>query len=373
MSQACFSVILVTCALAGVAAGEPAITHVDVYVSGTQGYHGYRIPAIETAPDGSLLAFAEARKYSLADPGFGKQDIDLVLRRSTDGGKTWSPMKVIEDPGELWSAANPATVVDRQTGRVWVLYLRCKPERNTETARPGTDDNQFLARTSDDSGLTWSEPIDLTKVSRDMADPRWRTSVVGPGGAIQDRRGRLIAPVWRFEPFGDLAVFSEDHGKTWQRGQGVPGGKGGDENQVVELADGRILMDIRQNAGPHRWMATSSDGGKTWSEPRPGLPVSPVACAIERYTLKAAGDDRDRILWTGPKGPERMKLVVRVSYDEGKTFPVERPISDKHAAYSDLTILKDKTVGVLWERGVEQGYQFITLTRFNREFLEPGP
>jgi len=350
---------------------QPALTHVDVYVSGTHGYHSYRIPAIETAADGSLLAFAEARKYSLDDPGFGKQDIDLVLRRSIDGGKTWSPMKVIEDPGELWSAANPATVVDRQTGRVWLLYLRCKPKRNTETARPGTDDNQILARSSDDNGVTWSEPTDLTKVSRAMDDRQWGSSVVGPGGAIQDRRGRLIAPVWRYKPFGVFAIYSEDRGRTWQRSPLVPGGKGGDECQLVELADGRILMDIRQETGPHRWMAESSDGGKTWSEPRPGLTVSPVACAIERYTLKATGDDRDRIVWTGPKGPGRMNLVVRMSYDEGRTFPVERPIWDGHAAYSDLTILRDKTVGVLWERGAQQGYQFISFTRLDREFIEP--
>ena len=105
---------------------EPAITHVDVFTSGTKGYHTFRIPAIETARDGSLIALAEARKHSQADPGFGKQDIDLVCKRSTDGGRTWSPMKVIEDPGEFWSAANPATVVDRRTGRVWLLYLRSK-------------------------------------------------------------------------------------------------------------------------------------------------------------------------------------------------------------------------------------------------------
>jgi sialidase-1 len=97
----------------------------DVFAERTGGYFAYRIPALETAPDGSLIAFSEARKYNLGDPGFGKQDIDLVYRRSTDGGKTWSSMRVIEDPGELWSAANPATVVDRTNGRVWLLYLRC--------------------------------------------------------------------------------------------------------------------------------------------------------------------------------------------------------------------------------------------------------
>jgi hypothetical protein len=100
--------------------------------------------------------------------------------------------------------------------------------------------------------------------------------------------------------------------------------------------------------------------------------VTPVICAIERLALKAAGDDRDCIVWTGPKGPERRSLVIRRSDDEGKTFPNERLISDNYAAYSDLAILKDKTIGVLWERGVDRGYKFITFTRLNREWLEHG-
>ena len=212
-------------ALPGLAWGESGVTHVDVFTSGTDGYHSYRIPAIETAADGSLVAFCEARKYNLDDPGFGKQDIDLVAKRSTDGGQTWSAMQVIEDPGELWSAANPATVVDRggggvwhphipptASGRLWVLYLRSKPQRSTETSRPGTDDMQTFARHSDDHGVTWSDPIDLTEVARDMHDPNWRASVVGPGGAIQDRNGRLIAPVWKVVPYGVLAIYSDDHG-----------------------------------------------------------------------------------------------------------------------------------------------------------------
>jgi sialidase-1 len=276
---------------------------------------------------------------------------------------------VIEDPGERWSAANPATLLDRATGRVWLLYLRCKPGRNTDTARPGTDDSQVIARTSDDHGATWSQPIDLTTASRDLADPKWRVSVVGPGGMIQDRHGRLLAAFWKFEPFGNFALSSEDHGKTWQRSAPVPGP--GDENQLVELADGRLLMDIRQETGPMRSFSISEDGGKTWSGRKPGLTVSPVACAIERYTLKSEGDDRDRIVWTGPKGPDRQNLVIRVSYDEGRTFPVERPIASGPAAYSDLTVLRDKSIGILWERGAAHGYQFITFTRLTREFLEP--
>lgn len=347
-------------------AAEPLLEHVDVYRSGVDGYKIYRIPGIETTPDGTLLAFAEARKYGGEDPGFGKQDIDLVLKRSTDGGKTWSAMMVIEDPGEYWSAANPATITDRDTGKVWVLYARCKPQCSTVTSRPGTDDLQTLARWSGDQGATWSEPIDLTAVARDMNDAQWKASIVGPGGAIQARSGRLLAPVWR-APYAVFAIFSDDHGKTWQRGEFVPGDQPGNEDQLVELADGRILMDVRQSRGSMRFRVISGDVGRTWSEPMAGEEVTACACAIERLTLKAAGDDRDRIIWTGPKGPGRKTLVVRTSYDEGKTFPAERVISEEPAAYSDLTVSKDKTVGCLWERA---NYQFITFTRFNVAFLE---
>jgi hypothetical protein len=356
-------------AAAAFAGSAPLLTHTDVFVSGRDGYHTYRIPAVETAPDGSLVAFAEARKHNMDDPGYGRQDIDLVFKRSTDAGATWSPMTVLEDPGELWSAANAATVVDRSNGKLWVFYLRARPARSTETARPGTDDMQTLARWSGDNGQKWSDAIDLTAVARDLKDPVWRASVPGPGGAIQTRSGRLVVPMWK-TPFATYAIYSDDHGVTWQRSPFVPGKQGGDECQVVELADGRVLMDIRQEAGPTRWLAESRDGGSTWGEPRPGISVTPVMCAIERFTLQAAGDDRNRLLWTGPKGAERRRLVVRTSYDEGATFPHERLISDQFAAYSDLTVLKDKTVGVFWERGVESGYQFLTFTRFNREWLE---
>lgn len=385
MKRSCLRALLWSLAAVAAASGMSPPEHVDVFVSGQDGYTGYRIPAIETTSDGSLLAFAEARKYNLSDPGGKGQEIDLVLKRSTDGGATWSAMKLIEHSGEFWSSANPATVVDRQNGRVWVFYLRCKPGRGTHAARPGTDDVANLARYSDDHGQTWSGteesgPIDQTHVARDMADAQWRISVPGPGGAIQDRKGRLIVPMWRFAPFSAFVLFSEDHGRTWHRGAQVPGTQvpgtqvppthGLDEDQLVELSDGQILLDARQHGGPNRWTATSSDGGRTWSAPRPGQPVTPVCCAIQRYTLESAGDDRDRILWTGPKGPGRNKLIVRTSYDEGRTFTNERVISDEPAAYSDLTVLKDKSVGVLWERG---NYRFITFTRLDREFLEPAP
>lgn len=350
-----------------IAAGKPSLTQTDVFVSGQNGYHTFRIPAIETAPDGTLIAFAEARKYTSEDPGFGRQDIDLVYKRSTDQGATWSPMIVLEDPGELWSAANPETVVDRTNGRIWVFYIRGRPGRSSDTSRPGTDDMINLARWSADNGRTWSEPIDLTSVARDMADKAWKVSVPGPGGAIQTRSGRLLVAMWKM-PFSDFAIYSDDHGQTWRRGQLVPGPQGGDESQLVELNDGRILHDMRQEKETHRWLAESTDGGETWGNPRPGQTVTPVACAIERYT--PAGASRSQLLWTGPKGPKRQLLVLRTSTDDGQSFPRERVVSTQLAAYSDLTVLKDNSVGILWERGVEKGYQFITFTRVNQEWLD---
>jgi sialidase-1 len=276
-------------------------------------------------------------------------------------------MQVIEHSGERWSSANAATVVDRKTRRVWVLYLRCKPGRDTGTSRPGTDDTQTLARHSDDSGKTWSQPIDLTNIARDMADPGWTCSVVGPGGAIQTRKGRLLFACWKATPYVPFCLYSDDHGRTWRRGAMVPGGHGGNECQVVELQDGRILMDIRQNEGANRWVAISEDGGATWRTPAPGASVTRVACAVERLTRKA-GREQSRIVWTGPTGPGRKTLVARVSYDEGATYPNERLISDGPAAYSDLALLKGTSLGVLWER---DDYRDITFTRLTMSFLEP--
>jgi sialidase-1 len=115
-------------------------------------------------------------------------------------------------------------------------------------------------------------------------------------------------------------------------------------------------------------MSVSDDQGNTWSEVYAGNQVTPVACAVERLSAEHVPDGRERILWTGPRGPARNTLVLRVSYDQGKTFQNERLISEEPAAYSDLTVLPDNTIGCLWERG---DYKYITFTRFDLGFIEP--
>ncbi len=364
-------IAIVTASMLGILTGQVIgadLEHVVVFSAGEAGYHTMRIPAIEVAGDGTILAFAEARKNSAADPGYPGQEIDLVMKTSRDGGRSWSDLVVLEHVGELWSSANPAVVCDRTNGRIWLFYLQCAPGRSSHTARPGTLDVKNLVRFSEDNGRTWSEAIDLTTVARDLSDKEWGISVPGPGGAIQDRQGRLIIPMWRYRPFRDFVLFSEDHGKTWHRGDFVPTEEGLDESQLVELADGTLALDMRQQRGPHRWLSFSRDGGRTWSEPRPGQEVTPVCCAVERWTLKSQGDDRDRIVWTGPRGPGRNNLTLWISYDELASFQNPRLIAEGPGAYSDLTVLPDKSLGILWEQG---NYKTITFTRVSLSWVEP--
>ena len=149
------------------------------------------------------------------------------------------------------------------------------------------------------------------------------------------------------------AIYSDDHGETWQRGKLFRAFT--DECQFVELADGAVMIDARQNYGDHRWVGISQDGGEEWSRPRAGQFLTPVATSIERFTLKSAGDDRDRIIWTGPKGPGRQTLVVRVSYDEGQTFANEKVIYGGFAAYSDISHSQRQDRGRALGTGRQQG------------------
>lgn len=343
---------------------------VDVFVSGTEGYHTYRIPALVAAADGSLIAFAEGRKENSGDPGSG--DIDLVFKRSTDGGVTWSALQVLDDPGEGWAASNPTPVLDRTTGRISLLYNRWEPGYGTRLSRPGTRNSQGWLRFSDDHGRTWSPPRDLTPSARDLED--WGAIFFGPGGAIQTQSGRLLVPAAAkpgatyellveadpeksVSPLRAFVLYSEDQGETWRRGELLTAFS--NENQLVELADGRILMDARQNQGSHRWVAFSDDQGQTWSRPRAGHQIQPVATALEAYPQ--GGPGVERFLWTGPRGPGRTQLVMRVSRD-GQTFPQEQLLYGGYAAYSDLAVFGER-IGVLWERGIDRSYQFITFSR----------
>ena len=176
--------------LAATASAAPVFTQTDVFVSGQDGYSSYRIPAIETTPDGTLIAFAEGRRDNMGDPGAG--DINLVYKTSADGGATWSDLMILDDPGEDWAVSNPTSVVDSSTGATWVLYNRWEPGFGTVASQPGTDNCQAWARVSLDNGATWSDGIDITTQSRDYN--AWGAIFFGPGGGIQAQDGRLLIP-----------------------------------------------------------------------------------------------------------------------------------------------------------------------------------
>src|SRR5258708_6529105 len=216
------------------AEGEPE--QAPVFVAGEAGYHTYRIPSLIVSPRGTLLAFCEGRKKSASDAG----DIDLVLKRSPDGGKTWRPLQVVWDDGPN-TCGNPCPVVDRATGTVWLLLthnLGHDTEAQILAGKSQGTRTVWVSKSSDD-GVSWSKPLEITKAVK-RAD--WTWYATGPGVGIQTRAGRLVIPCDNYVA-GTRAkqahvIYSHDHGASWKLG-GVVGPVCND-SQVVELAEGRL-------------------------------------------------------------------------------------------------------------------------------------
>ncbi len=353
-------------------AASEAFVQTDVYVSGEDGYHTYRIPSVVATSDGTLLAFAEGRRGGRGDAG----DIDLVLKRSQDRGRTWSSMRVIGDNGpNTWG--NPCPVIDRASGTIWLLTTQ---NRGDDTEQAILDGTSRAGRTvwlmrSTDAGMTWSEPVEITaQVKR----PDWTWYATGPGIGILTRTGRIVVPANHAlagsREHRSHVFYSDDRGASWRLG-GVSA-PGTNESQVVELADGRLMLNMRNhppNAVNHRAVATSGDGGLSWSEVRyDGTLVEPPAQAsLLRFSTRSS-HDRDRLLFANPAGPRRENMTVRLSYDEGGTWPVSRLVHAGPAAYSSLAVLPDMTVGLLYERGAASPYEKVTLAMFDLAWLTEG-
>ena len=301
-------------------------------------------------------------------------------RRAGDGGRTWSALRTLVDNGD-GAAADSCGLVDRRTGRLWIFSVYAPVGVGSASAAPGLSGAtfQFKAVTSDDDGGTWSQPVDYTPM---VKRPEWAAGSTGVGRGIQMRNGRLVLPrYWadyhepRTTPAQAAAFvcFSDDQGKTWTMGEQVRVPGGTNECQVVELDDGSLLINMRGMTGNRRKMARSRDAGATWSEPwEDPVLVEPRCQGSLQILTDGLGGDRSRLLFANPASVERKAMTVRVSYDEGRTWPVSRLLHAGPAAYSCLTVLADGTAACLYERGDAKPYEKITFARFNLEWLTDG-
>jgi Neuraminidase (sialidase) len=359
-------------------AAESGPQKTDLFVAGRDGCHTYRIPSLIVTKKGTLLAFCEGRRNSRSDTG----DIDLLLKRSTDGGKTWSNGRIVWDDSAN-TCGNPCPVIEQESGTVFLLLTWNRGDDHESAIKKNTsrDTRRVFVCRSDDDGLTWSDPAEITASAK---RPEWRWYATGPGIGIQLRQGphagRLVVPcdhsvVAPGDPDGynSHVIISDDHGKSWKIG-GVISPKV-NECQIAELADGTLLINMRNydRSRTTRAIATSKDGGMTFSRVThdPAL-VEPICQAsFIRYTWPGP-NSKSRLLFSNPAratSGDRNAMTVRLSYDEGQTWPVERLLHAGPAAYSSLAALPDGTIGCLYEAGKKHPYEKIVFARFNIEWL----
>lgn len=341
----------------------------DVFISGKSGYHTYRIPALIVTKKGTLLAFCEGRKTGRGDHG----DLDMVLRRSTDGGKTWMPMQLVYEEGgsKKITIGNPCPVVDQSNGRIWLPFCR--------------DNDDVLMTYSDDDGMTWAKPREITK---SVKKSHWGWYATGPGIGIQltkgPYKGRLVIPCdhktrGKNPTFYSHVIYSDDHGVTWKLG-GVTD-KHMNECQVVELNDGRLMLNMRNYWGNHgkradrgkmRAVTISRDGGETWGPLHFDRTLIEPICQASLLKLPTSSKQAaTHLIFSNPASKTRRhQLTVRVSRDSGKTWPVAKVLHQGPAAYSCLTVLPDGTIGCLYEGGTKHAYEKIIFVRFPLNWLE---
>jgi sialidase-1 len=342
-----------------------------LFLANTEGYHTFRIPSLIPTKAGTLLAFAEGRKDGGGDAGA----IDLVLRRSTDGGRTWGPLQVVWTDARN-TCGNPCPVIDRDTGTIHLLMTHNLGDDHEAQIHAGTakSSRTVWVTGSTDDGKTWAAPRDITATTK---KPDWGWYATGPGIGIQiaqgPHKGRLVIPCDHSAKgtpgTRSHVLISDDGGASWQLG-GIEREGAGNECQVAELSDGRLMLNMRNSRREikMRGVSISRDGGTTWEGFRhdPAL-VEPICQAS---LLGATLDGRPALLFSNPADPEkRSRMTVRVSTDDGKTWPVARLLYDGTAAYSCLAAIGPDAFGCLYEKGVVKSYETITFARFGAAWL----
>jgi sialidase-1 len=334
------------------------LTRFDLFHQGDEGVNTYRIPALIETPKGTLMAVADARHDSARDL---PAKISLVMRTSRDRGRTWSRTVTIRQVPE-GGVGDASLLLDRRTARVWCFHSYGPPGIGFGTAKPGARTGpttfQFHAMFTDNEGVTWSDPRDLTP---QVKDPSWQAMFSTSGTHIQNSAGRYLVPMVVRDAQGVVSsrnAYTDDAAETWRIGAAI--GPGTDESKCVELPGGVILQNMRN--GPTRAVALSNDGGVTFGPvAHDSALIDPVCNAgITRYLHKK----RDLLLFTNAASTKRENLTLKVSADQGKTWTTDRILHEGPSAYSTLVALRDGSVAVMYECGETSPYTRIRFERF---------
>ena len=354
---------------------EIILAHTLLFQPGDYNSTNYRIPGVITAKDGSIVAVTDKRKYNQGDL---PEDIDIVCRRSTDGGHTWSePYTIAQGTGYNHGFGDCVLAWTNDDNGLIAGFVGGVGLWNSTPSNPI---RSYIAR-SYDNGQTWTEPEDITDFifGSNCFVPEhrtWRASFFGSGNGLITSTGRImfVAAIRETtaQSLSNYAVYSDDNGITWH----VSGraSVSGDEAKVTELVDGRILMSIRHNG--KRWYNISNDGGETWqSSTSTWNDITAPACNGDmiRYTSVNQGFNKNRLLHSVPFGSSRTDVSVYISYDEGETWPVRKCIVPYSSAYSSLCVLPDGTIGLYVEEEYpgNSGYSTV-FYNFSLEWLTDG-
>lgn len=337
------------------------IEFVDLFSTGMdENVSCYRIPAIVTAPNGDVIAAIDERVPNCGDLKWSK-DINIIVRRSSDNGKTWTPIETVINFPEGKSASDPSMIVDDVTGEIFLFY-------NYMNLDTELDIFYLHVMKSSDNGKTWSKPQDITS---QIAKPEWHKDFkfITSGRGIQTSTGKLLHCMVNLN--NGMHVFgSDDHGKTWYLID-TPISPA-DESKIVELADGTWMINARSNKKDGmRYVHTSKDEGKTWvSKGEPQLTDPRCNASIIRYTSIKDGYKKNRLLFSNANSKKgRVNMTVKISYDEGKTWSEGKTIYEGSSAYSSLTVLENGDIGLFFEK---DEYTKNPFTSFTLEWLTDG-
>lgn len=341
----------------------------SVFTAGTDRYASYRIPAIIKAPNGNLLAFCEGRVNHAGDFG----NIDIVMKRSTDGGNTWSPLEIVLDADSL-QAGNPAPVVDLldpayPQGRIFLFYNT--GNNHEHEVRKGNGQRQVWYTVSTDNGATWAAPVNISnETHRHGSAADWRSYANTPGHALQIKRGNLKGRIFvaanhsegmpqsKFEDYKAHGFYTDDHGKTFSLSASVEI-PGSNESTAAELSNGRLMMNSRNQQGDKRMriVSISNNGGNNWERSYFDSSLTDPVCqgsllnigwkkgkAILAFSNAASTERRDSItIKISTNEGVSWKKYILIDYDK------EQKNKD-YAAYSDLVLLRKNKLGILYER-----------------------